>query len=183
MDSKTLPVLVIISRRASPGRESELRDWADELCRRAARFPGYITSSVRDTQQKSVTTVIVELGFSSAYQLIAWEESEERLGHLDTADELTQGNPIPLTIEGLEGFADTMRAGERKAPRWHTAPAVWIALYPPAVLSAYLLSPKLHALAIPVQLLITTPLTVATVIWVTLPLVDRLRVAIRRRRP
>lgn len=182
MISDSLPVLVIVARRASRGREADLHEWADDLCWHASTFPGYLTSGVRRRPHRDTIEVVTDLGSASARELMDWEESEERRGYLDQVEPLVQGDAVSLTLEGLEGVGRTLLAGERRPPRWRTALFVWIALYPPALLSAYFLAPQLRALPLPVQLLISSPITVAVVIWVTLPFVHRLATMRRSRR-
>lgn len=165
-----LPVLVVIARRPRLGRTAELRAWAADLCARAAEFPGYRYSGVREGREHEV---VVELSFHSATELQAWEQSEDRRGLLREVVPLTEGEADGLTAGGVDRLlASTARV--RSAPRWRTALMVWLALIPPALLSAYMLTPMLSGWPVPVEVLVSTAPTVVIVVWVTLPLVHAL---------
>ncbi|OJV93326.1 MULTISPECIES: hypothetical protein [unclassified Microbacterium] len=174
-----LPVLVYISRRALPGREDDLLQWADALCSDASRFTGYLGSSVRTAPDPDGATFIVGVRFRSAMNLLAWEKSEQRHRRLEEGSPLTAGRPVAISLQELEAGL----AGEpgRIVPKWRTALMVWLALFPLALLSGAVLLPWLAALPWPLPTAISTLATVAAVIWITLPLVHRaFRIRIRR---
>lgn len=180
MEPLALPVLVYISRLASPGREDDLVRWAELLCNDASDFAGYLGSSVRATRGADGLAVIVGVRFESADRLLAWEASEERRHRLEEGTPLTAGRPIAMSLQELEAGL----AGERGAvvPRWRTALMVWLALFPLALLSGAFLMPWLEPLPWPLATAVSTLVTVAAVIWATLPIVHRLS-RLRLRRP
>ncbi len=169
MDPVSLPVLVYISRRASPGREDDLVRWAETLGTDAATFSGHLGSSVRVTKDHDGMSVIVGVRFDSATSLIAWEISELRQERLAEGTPLTEGRPIAISLQELE--AQLAGVVGRTVPRWRTALAVWLALFPLALLSNALLLPAIAPLPWPLPTLISSMLTVTTVIWITLPIV------------
>ncbi|MGG1909781.1 hypothetical protein AB1285_22730, partial [Microbacterium sp. NRRL B-14842] len=69
--------------------------------------------------------------------------------------------------------------GRSRAPAVVDGDLVWIALVPPAMFNAYFIAPLLTGLPPYLQILCTTPLTVACVIWVMLPLLHALEESIR----
>lgn len=180
MDQVLLPVLVYVSRDASPGREDELVRWAQELSAAAATFKGYLGSSVRVSNSLDGTSVLLGVRFESATELIEWENSELRQQRLAEGTLLTEGRPIAISLQELE--TQLSGGSGRAVPRWRAAVAVWLALFPVALLSNWLLSPVLATLSWPLPILISSMLTVATVIWVTLPVVHSSLATIGRRR-
>ncbi len=180
MDPVSLPVLVYVSRDAPPGREDELVRWAEELGAAAATFKGHLGSSVRVSTSREGTSVLLGIRFESATDLIEWENSELRQQRLAEGTLLTEGRPLAISLQELE--SQLSGAAGRAAPRWRAAIAVWLALFPVALLSNSLLSPVLATLIWPLPIMISSITTVAIVIWVTLPVVHALLATIGRRR-
>ena len=175
MQPDNLTVTARGARTAVPGRLDDLTEWAHGFTGRAQSFPGYRESKVR-VSERHRRQVVVEITFASPHDLIRWEDSKERQAHLQQAVPLTIGQARPLTPDALTGAIPT--AGPAR-PRWWTAILVWIALVPPAMFNAYFIAPLLTGLPPYLQILCTTPLTVACVIWVMLPLLHALEESIR----
>jgi len=174
-----LTVSTVISRIPVSGRRDDLLEWARDLCEGAAESPGYLESRIFDTQGED-SAVVVRITFSSASAMAAWEASAQRRTLLSAGASLTMGPPRAVSEDTLTNLLAPI-GGNRVRPRWLTALLVWIALVPPALLVAYVITPHLQALPLFVAILCTTPLTVAAVIWVTLPPLHIVEERLRRR--
>lgn len=170
-----LPVTVAMSRRMATENSGAAREWADGLVNAAQRFPGYLDSEVHVLDRNGGVDVIIGLNFERARNLVAWEESDERLEHVRRGDALTQGAPVGLTLANLDLLWNAPREAITAPQRWKTALWVWIALTPAAaLLNAYLVP---HLMGVPVLLrtLLSTVILVVWVIWLGLPAVHYVR--------
>ncbi|WP_009478476.1 hypothetical protein [Rhodococcus sp. JVH1] len=175
-NDSTFPVTVAVARYAKPAHGDALESWAHALCTSARDFPGFLGSNVRTSDRGGAVEIVIGLSFSHPQDLSAWEQSEQRAGHLRHGDVLTEGSDVGLTVDDFLGNgAFGSRPGRPAvAPaRWKTAVVVWLALYPVATLSNFALSPHLRQLPVAMGTLITTLLLVPFVVWVGVPAVHR----------
>lgn len=132
-------------------------------------------SKVRELRgEDGATTVVVGLTFGTSADLVRWEQSEERATVLDAGVELTQGEPIPLTLEAMDlrVWGDPHR-DDAAAPRWRAAAIVWTALFPPAVVMNLLLEPHTREWPSVLRTLLLTVILVPVVVLGTVPLLSR----------
>jgi antibiotic biosynthesis monooxygenase (ABM) superfamily enzyme len=159
----TLPVTVAVSLRAKPSHETILHDRLTALCTSAAAFPGHLASDMRTAGGPGAREVIVKLSFQCAADLLAWEHSEQRAGHLRDCELSMEGPRRPLTLDDLDsGLIGDPPGQLATAPaRWRTALWVWIALFPTSVAMNFLLVPHLGALPVVLRPFVTTILNSA----------------------
>jgi hypothetical protein len=169
-----LPVTVVVSRRARPGRDGDLVRWAAEVTAAAAAFPGHLGAQVHEPAPPDHEDLVIVFGFATAAQLAVWESSSERVALLRRADALSVGNQQAHTLETLATLFSAPGTAAVSPPRWKTATVIGLGLYPLALLVALLISPHLGALPVPLRSLITTVLIVPLMTWVAVPTVSRL---------
>lgn len=169
--STALPVTVFVSRTARGPGGAALTRWAHDLCRDAAGFPGHLGAHVGTRVVDGTVTVHIGVSFAGAGALLRWERSGTRARRLAEGDELTRGEPVALP---LAEFGLVAAASGRPAPsRLRSAVLIWAALFPPAALVNAVLMPHLDAWPGLVRTLLLTLLLVPTVVFGTLPLLQR----------
>ena len=170
-----LPVTVAVSRRVATENRGAAREWADGLVNAAQRFPGYLDSEIHVKDRNGGVDIVVGLNFERAQNLVAWEESDERVEHVRRGDELTQGAPVGITLANLDLLWNAPREATPAPQRWKTALWVWTALTPAAVLLNVYLVPHLGGLPVILRTLLSTVILVLWVIWLGLPAVHYVR--------
>ena len=175
MAELSLPVTVVMSRRAAGSRVPELSGWAESLCAAASTFPGHLGHKVRAVRTDDGSTdLAIGLWFATSEDLVRWEQSDERAAALETGAELTQGLPKPLSLEDMdfrvwgEGGVQTPAVSRGRA-----AVIVWIGLFPPAVVMSMLLEPHTREWPLPLRTLLLTLILVPVVVLGTVPLLNR----------
>lgn len=185
MTELSMPVTVVMARRAAPGRASELLAWAQRLCAVAATFPGHLSHKVQEARDgDEATEVVVGLSFTTSGDLVRWEQSEARAVVLEAAGGLTQGSPTPLTLADMDVRLWADKGPPASLPsRWRAALIVWLGLFPPAVVVNLLLEPYSHGWPTALRTLVLTVVLVPVVVLGTVPLLNRALLAWQRRRP
>lgn len=180
-----LPATVVVSRRARLGREQQLQDWASTLCQHASMHPGHVQSRVFRQPVQDRGELVLGITFSSPEALATWNVSPGRVQQLAAVTALTEGVAQPLSVDDLTPeewiLAPAGPAGTPRQPRWVPAVIVWIALYPCALFIGWFLGPVLDSRSLPLRTFLTSALLVPVVLFVGVPLVQRLLGPVLRR--
>ena len=166
-----LPVTMAAVRSARPGEQTALEAWGHSLCATARRFPGYLHSWVKNVDP-NLARVSIGVTFATVHDLARWQASSERLRHLCEGARLTDGEPLHEPAGAEPGHSQSS-AGPAQ-PRWQLALLVWLGLYPPAVLVNGYLTSWVTSWPVGLSTLVTTAGLVAFVVFVSLPLLQRL---------
>jgi uncharacterized protein len=169
-----LPVTVLVSRTARERGDDELTAWADGLCRDAARMPGHLAAHVDRTQAGDRIVVRIGVTFASAADLVRWERSADRSRRLAEVDAIAEGPPVALSVDDLERWGLAARPPGRAPSRPRSAIFIWMALFPPALLMNALVIPGIAGWPVLARTLLLTLVLVPVVVYVTLPLVNRI---------
>lgn len=174
--SPILPVTVAVRRRTVPEHASELEAWAHGLCESARGFTGFIGFEVSVRDHGGDVEVVSGISFRTSADLVAWEHSDARQRHLAKGTQLTDGPVTGVTVADLDSglFGDAPGRVAVAPPRWKTAIAVWMAIFPAALIVNLVLVPRLESLPIALITLISTLLLVPFVVWCGLPIVHSL---------
>lgn len=173
-DQAALPVTVVISRRPAPGREAELREWADGVIAAADRFPGHLGAQVFPPSPPNCDDLVLAFSFASSEDLSRWEHSDERREWLARADRLVVGSARTHAVSGFEGiFSHAPGEAVVPPPRWKTATIIALALYPMSVLLNWLLGPHIATWNVWLRVLLTTAIIVPYMAWVGVPYLTR----------
>lgn len=181
----SLPATVVVSRRARPGCEQQLQDWSRTLCQHATMHPGHVRSRVFRQPVQDSGELVLGITFSSPETLATWNVSPGRVQQLAAVTDLTEGAAQPLSVEDLTPeewiLASAGPPGTPRQPRWVPALTVWIALYPSALFIAWFLGPVLDSRPLLLRTFLTSALLVPFVLFIGVPLVQRLLRPIFRR--
>jgi antibiotic biosynthesis monooxygenase (ABM) superfamily enzyme len=175
MTELSMPVTVVMTRRAAPDHGADLVAWAESLCATAATFPGHLSHAVHETRPGGgATEVAVGLSFASSEELVRWERSDARAAALEAGAEVTEGTPTPLTLEEMDArlWGGPERAASATS-RWRAAGVVWLGLFPPAVLVNLALEPFTTGWPMVLRTLLLTVVLVPVVVLGTVPLINR----------
>ena len=171
----TMPVTAVIARRPWPGREDELREWAEAFVAAARDFPGFAEARVYLPDPPENEDVVIAMTFDSAQHLSEWERSDVRARMRELARPLVLGRPRAQSLTGLEGiYGGRERLPITPPPRWKTAIIIMIAIYPFTVLLQWLLSPAIEPWPLLLRSLPTTVIVPLYVTFVGGPFVSRL---------
>lgn len=171
---QSLPVTVVVSRRARPGHEAELVEWARGVQEAAARFPGHLGARIHEPAPPDNETLVIVFGFATAEQLHAWEHSPERAAWLRKADALSEGDQQNHTLETFASLFTRPGATGVAPPRWKSATVILLAIYPLSVLVALVVAPYLGGLPVPLRSLVTSVIIVPLMVWFAVPTVSKL---------
>jgi antibiotic biosynthesis monooxygenase (ABM) superfamily enzyme len=172
--TQSLPVTVVVSRRARPGQEKALAAWAHGITEEASRFPGHLGAQIHESAPPDHEDLVIVFGFSNAEQLQAWENSPERADWLRRAAAVSEGDQQAHTLETLASLFTSPGQTGVAPPRWKSATVIALSLYPLSLLVALLVTPHLGGLPVPLRSLTTTVLIVPLMVWVAVPTVSRL---------
>ncbi len=177
------PVTVAVRRRAKPDSVGALMKWGQDLCATARDHPGFIGSDLSVRGQGAAAELVIGLSFDTSESLASWERSEQRIEHLASSHTLTEGPVIGMTVAEFDRGMFGGRPGQVAVapPRWKTAVAVWLALFPAAVLLNSFVVPRLPDLPVALSTLLSTALLVPFVVWAGVPIVHRVWERVARR--
>lgn len=168
------PVTVVVSRRARPGRETELEEWLRGVTAAAARFPGHLGATVHRPAPPDQTDHVLVFRFATVPDLQRWNASQERARWLAAAEPLTSGAPRGQVLTGLEGwFTLPGREVVTPPPRWKTALVTAPVIYLLVVGLTLLAGPLLNRFPLLLRTALTTLLLVTLMTWVVMPPVTR----------
>lgn len=180
-----LPATVVVSRTARPGCEQQLQDWSSTLCQQARRQPGHLRSRVFRRPVDHCGELLLGITFSSPETLATWNGSPGRVQHLEAVTGLTEGTARPLSVDDLAPeewvLSPTGPPGPGRPSRWLTAFTVWAALYPSALFLGWFLGPVLDSQHLLLRSLVTSAILVPFVLFVGVPICQRLLRPIVRR--
>lgn len=170
-----MPVTAVIARRPAPGKDSELRAWAEEFTEAASAFDGYVESRVFPPTPPDNEDLVIAMTFDTADHLAVWERSAIRAQFRQRALALVSGRPRAYAASGLEAILSG-RPGEPVVPppRWKMAIVIMIAVYPFSVLLQWLLAPHLGAWPLLLRVIPSTLLLPAYVAYLGAPTVSRI---------
>ncbi len=169
-----MPVTAVIARRPWPGREADLRTWAEEFVQAASAFPGFVDARAYPPNPPDSNDLVIAMTFDCADNLSQWERSEARARMRELARPLVKGRPRAQSVSGLEGiFGGRDRLPITPPPKWKTAIVIMLAIYPFNVLFQWLLAARFADWPLPLRTLPSAILAPAYVAWLGAPAVSR----------
>lgn len=176
--TESMPVTVVVSRRAAPRDRRALIGWAECMCATAAAFPGYLGGKVQTmpSDGNSDPEVVLGLSFATGQDLLVWERSDERAACLLAGEPLTKGPARGVSIDSLDGRLWVVQDPGRQTEvsRGISTLIVWLGLFPPAVLLNVLLESFADSWPVGLRTLVMTAVLVPVVMLGTAPIVHRL---------
>ncbi|MDV9032997.1 antibiotic biosynthesis monooxygenase [Pseudomonas sp. RAC1] len=169
----TVPVTLMVSRRAADGRYQDLLAWLHEGEQLATDFPGYLGSGILAPPAEDDAFQII-FRFSDEPTLHAWEHSASRRAWLQRGDGLFE-RPEERRVSGIEGWFGTETV--RTPPRWKQATAIWLAFFPVSLLFNLLFGHWLAPLPLLPRVLVSTLALTPLMVYLFIPLSTRLLAA------
>ncbi|MBC8038614.1 MAG: antibiotic biosynthesis monooxygenase [Rhizobiales bacterium] len=169
------PVVVAIEHHVTKGNYDAFAELAQTMVEAATHIPGYLSAEIlQPDHESSPDPWRVILRFGSEEDLAAWRGSSEWRQLRSRADRLTEGAPRVDKVNGLEAwFMLPSRASAQPPPKWKTAIASGIGIYPLLLIVPPLLRPLNdqlpHWLATAASVCLMAPL----ITWGVMPLVTR----------
>ena len=161
----TLPVTLMVARRAAQGRYQDMMSWLREGEQLATDFPGYLGSGVLAPPADGGEFQII-FRFADEQTLHAWEFSASRSAWLGRGSELF-ADPTEHRVSGMEGWFGAV--GQRP-PRWKQAVAIWLAFFPVSLLFNVGLEPLLAELGLFSRVLVSTLALTPLMVYLFIPL-------------
>ena len=165
-------VVIAITRRVKPGRESEfesaLREFFVDAADEGSTEDQFLMRPVDRRRQ----TYGVLRAFAS-------NEAKERFYHsdvyrrwLETVEPLVDGDAVRRELHGLEAFFPEENSGH--PPRWKMAFVTWLGVFPMVLLWAGLLKPMTTGMHQVRATAIVTAMVVISLSWAVMPLLIRI---------
>lgn len=170
------PVTVVISRLVRPGREQDYEDWIRQVGDLLAGFEGSDGFTVlRPGEHHPGPEYVLVLRFDDEEAVQRWKRSEPRQRWIARLPELTIDTTAWEQQSGLETwFTLPGRAVPTgPPPRWKQALLTTFGLVPLLLVSDVTLGRLLGDLPAPLRIILITPLLVALMTWVLMPLITR----------
>lgn len=155
------------------------------MCQHAAIHPGHLRSRAFRQPVDGSGELVLGITFSSPETLATWHVRPERVQQLAAVTELTEGAAHPLSVDDLTPeewiLSPSSPPASPRQPRWVPALIVWLALYPCALFIGWFLGPVLDSRPLPLRTFLTSALLVPIVLFIGVPIVQRLLRPILRR--
>ncbi|WP_380164852.1 antibiotic biosynthesis monooxygenase [Jannaschia sp. R86511] len=170
-------VTVTVTRRALPGRESEMAAWVQAGQRLASGFPGFLGAGhVRPGADSTDWHMLYR--FSDEAALAAWQSSGEREWWIASALGIVSETRVEKRT-GIEGWFDEPRGRvvshgvANGPPRWKQAVVIFVAFLPTNLLAQALLLPLVGGWPLVLRVLALTAVLIPVMTYLVLPFVTR----------
>lgn len=172
------PVLLLVSRHAKSGQESQFALLMIEFIAMAEAFPGCLgTQIVHPGDEVGVEDTLHHalMAFDSAASLKNWQDSPERTAGLATIAPYIEGTAVVRGIAGLAHWFQPQRSGKPALPpRWKVAVVTWLGIFPTVYLLFLLLGDWLAPWSLLPRIFVLTMLVVAIMTWGVAPQLTKL---------
>lgn len=169
---------MLVSRRVTPGLESQFERVMENFIDVAESFPGCLGAQlVHPGDQADVDDSLYHaiLAFENPDCLRAWQNSPERSEGLAAAAVYIEGQAIVREVSGMaHWFQAPASSAPLPPPRWKVAVVTWLGIFPTVYLLFLLLGDVLAPWSLAPRLLVITVLVVAVMTWLVAPQLTRL---------
>ncbi len=170
-------VTVTVTRRALPGRESEMAAWVQAGQRLASGFPGFLGAGhVRPGADSTDWHMLYR--FSDERSLAAWQSSGQREWWIASALGIVSETRVEKRT-GIEGWFEEPRGRvvsnrvPSGPPRWKQAVVIFAAFLPTNLLAQALLLPVIGGWPLVLRVLTLTAVLIPVMTYLVLPFVTR----------
>jgi len=124
-------VTVVVSRRVKPGSEAEFEKLSTAMSMAATQFPGHLGSNMFRPAAADDPEYRIVFKFRSQEDLEYWQNSPERLAHLDSFEKLLVAPAKTEVLSGMVTWFTLPTQNPVKPPSKYKMTVVsWLALYP-----------------------------------------------------
>lgn len=172
-ESSLHPVLLLVSRRAKLGHESEFELHMAQFIKAAESYPGCLgVQLVHPGDETEVDDALYHalMAFDNDASLQAWQHSPERAIGLESIAPYIKGVASVRGISGLANwFQPAPKNKQTQPPRWKIAVVTWLGIFPTVYLLFLLLGDLLAPWTLLARIFLLTILVVAIMTWVIAP--------------
>jgi len=165
----------MVERKIPKGKEAEFVELLRGLIAASSNFSGYRGTDLFTPLLSGDDQYRVIFSFDNMLTLKRWEASEERAHWVERIDALVDLPAKLQVITGLETWFAFPRARAMvPPPRFKMAIVTWLAITPLIIFSNYLTRPILGGIAMPLQILASTPFVVLIMTYLWMPLIAKI---------
>ncbi|WP_163508680.1 antibiotic biosynthesis monooxygenase [Fodinicola acaciae] len=157
---------VAVTAVVRPGKERQFAEWADQIDRSAAEFPGHL-GGVRLHDASGLNHLVYQ--FDTKAHLREWEESPQRKELAEKGEAFSDKRRT--VVGGLDRWFEV--PGSDASQRWKTFLLTWVAAFPILLVVNTTLTWLFPALPKPVSLALTSGTLTALLTFVVLPFLNR----------
>lgn len=173
MDQET-PITVCITRTAKPGREAEFERALHDFLQRSLKLPGqHGVHVMRPAPGSGSREYGIIRRFADREAVINFRTSPEYLAWNHLAVELTEGGGRTEELCGLENWLTVPGATLRPLPKWKTAVATFLGVFPVVTVLSLMIGPVVEPWNFLIRNMVFNACVVALLTWVVMPLVSR----------
>jgi hypothetical protein len=178
--ARTSPILRVRGPRASTAivqrfpadRADTFMAWQREVAALAGAFPGYQATEVYPPTGDGDEWVII-VHFDDEATLQAWLDAPERKAWLAKLPQDALGFRQTTMPTGFGSWVAEQTADGTPVPHWKSFLLVLVGLYPVVMLLTLIVSPRIVDLGMAFAMLVSNVLSVATLEWIVMPLLNR----------
>ena len=124
-------VTVVVSRRVKPGSEAEFEKLSTAMSMAATQFPGHLGSNMFRPATADDPEYRIVFKFRSQEDLEHWQNSPERLAHLESFEKLLVAPAKTEVLSGMVTWFTLPTQNPVQPPAKYKMTVVsWLALYP-----------------------------------------------------
>ena len=128
------PVTVVFSQRVAPSNRDEFAALHNDVLDRLQAFDGFLGSDLLPPVEGAQDEHVIVASFASRADLDRWLESDSRHEWLTMTERLVEGNRTVNVVGGFGGWFPVQPSQPQGPKRWKQSIAVFIALFPVALL-------------------------------------------------
>lgn len=163
-------VTVVVSRRVRKGSEAEFEAMSTAMSNTASHFPGHLGSTLFRPASPDDPEYRIVFKFASAADLERWQESPERLQHLESFEGLLIEPAQTEVISGMvTWFTLPAHNPVKPPPKYKMTLVSWMALYPTVTLIFFLFGELLAPVPLPLRTLLITGVLMLLMSYVLMP--------------
>lgn len=163
-------VTVVVSRRVRKGSETEFEAMSTAMSNTASRFPGHLGSTMFRPASPDDPEYRIVFKFATPEDLERWQESAERLEHLESFEGLLIEPAQTEVISGMVTWF-TLPANNpvKPPPKYKMTLVSWMALYPSVTLIFFFFGDLLAPIPLPLRTLMITGVLMLLMSYVLMP--------------
>lgn len=170
----SVPVHVIVTRTAKPGKEAELTAWAHGIRDAASTFPGHLDAEIYPPSPPNNSDLVMAFSFATASDLSHWESSSTRAEWLAKCEPFTESTKYGASPSGFEAlFGNQPGAPVTPPPRWKTAVVIFLALFPFSLVLNLVLGPLISGWNVVARVLLSSIIIVPYMTWLGVPYISK----------
>ena len=177
-DTLTRGATAVVTHRVRPDHIDDYETWLTQISPVARRYPGFLDVNIVRPVLELTQTYVTVLRFRTRADLERWMDSDDRRTFMDRARPFLAEDDRFYLSTGLDFWFAPQGAKAQLPTRWKQALLTWSAIFPLVLFVPMLVLPPLHALGLPdsrpLDVLITTGIIVALMVYAIMPHFTRL---------